>query len=836
MPLPKLFDRLPYYARVADVAGFLQLLCERGIQPELDRFYAAIADRETAFNPYHGDSDPILEFLGQFFGLRAQGSHYLGIGLNPDWSVEQKRLVILEYANYVGIKGTEAGIVKGLSLWLQWENPRVEFIYPYRERRNWINYGDTLGGSLAGAMERQRLGSGDYWPGVTYQPQWKTIFDERVNLAETIPYSRSGLGPNNCWLQLYPEPANWQEVTSNAIVLHRELWDARAKVSHVCWLELSLPQFWGSDLWLLVTTANRSYALRPYHADTNLEFIFKPQLDGETITGVELISDLIKILVYRDSNPLPLNPDLIYGVRILGTTIDTGVLALGAIVNTNQLNLGFTPLFLQENVTYDLATTASYPTTTISWQFLDGTNYEVNRTAIAYPHFSNRPYLVHIENLDYFAGTEYQIYNSGSTRYTWQDGGGTFTIEDLSANGDYLTFDRWENQVLSLLNTGNDHQLHIQAIFSEFGLQYEGTAPLLNGLIPETAILVGNKVIVAGSQILIVDPAAGSQQMIGDPDPTPVTFGAYQEFDVQSYPHYSPSSLPGAASAEEVATAFDDLMTDWQGAIAGNSIRLLPTFNVMEPFNGAMPGRIQGAGSYQGSLYFILVNVDTNQAALIYRDYINQALPGMEYAAIPLGSFAAPAYTPAVMVEFDNKLFFPSRTSLLYWDGEAINDASAEFNLPVATDINQITAIATDGNSLAVAFDNNPIIYYYPPLGGFASSDLPEVGVTSHFGYFNGLVLQVVSDGDWILKHFQTEIVSAPTSNAEPSIISLEPEQSVALFSNGKNVWEVSTDLVATQITTDDDFDSIELLGAYQGQGTGLATKNGVNYIVYFGA
>ena len=293
-----LYENLPLYARITDEQDILQLFLERGIQIELDQLYEVIANRGVLYDPTQRASEPHLDWIGQLFGLyRGKSGSWVGIGLNPQWSADHKRFVIAEISEYWRNKGTNAGFVQALKLWMQWEQPVVKFTYPLAN--NWFSYGDSFAPEIdKRILERKRLGSGDYFPGNTYQPHWQieqlVVDEEDDSLVLTVPVdgtviSQSRLGEHNVWLELFPDSiAIWNRLIQYLPRLAIETFDVRAIVTSVIWWELTdeelstpAPKYRSGRITMTVIGENYIYrniigAMVVQDDITSFEFLFRP--------------------------------------------------------------------------------------------------------------------------------------------------------------------------------------------------------------------------------------------------------------------------------------------------------------------------------------------------------------------------------------------------------------------------------------------------------------------------------------------------------------------------------------------------------------------------------
>lgn len=264
----RLFDNLPVYARLADEEhGLLSLLCDRGIQPQFDDFQRILADQENFYDPDHPIASTHLDWLGQFVALGAIEGHFLGIGINPNWSVSQKRKIIWRAWRYWQSKGTEWGAREAFALWLRWEaahdKERLLINHPFGDQPTdtppqWWGWGEGYTGEapydthlLEKYPERQHLGGGDC-PGIRYrpfyftlqQPEWKWEYmelwgDTWVNHTQAPIYENhwSCLGPKNIWFHAYLNEFEWNQIFPDVFELLDEALAINVKPTVFGWLE-----------------------------------------------------------------------------------------------------------------------------------------------------------------------------------------------------------------------------------------------------------------------------------------------------------------------------------------------------------------------------------------------------------------------------------------------------------------------------------------------------------------------------------------------------------------------------------------------------------------------
>jgi phage tail-like protein len=257
------------------------------IQPALDRAIDAIENEPDLYDP---DICPIehLDWLGQLVGLARSGTDYLGLGLNPNWSNQQKRSVISRAWQYWQIKGTRLGVTEAISIWLDWnpsrdgeleiskpfgESPvhtppqwagwnqpyRQELIHSYREIRRWG------GGDIPG---ENYLTDYNYLPPsgfqltidgveVTGDPGAVSTIVKDINTGIAIRYQNlteaildssrrqlvrskgSANSSNRPWMHFGLEREAWNRVAPDIARLNPEIWSARTDAVPFTWLKLT---------------------------------------------------------------------------------------------------------------------------------------------------------------------------------------------------------------------------------------------------------------------------------------------------------------------------------------------------------------------------------------------------------------------------------------------------------------------------------------------------------------------------------------------------------------------------------------------------------------------
>ncbi|MBW4514597.1 MAG: hypothetical protein KME11_05170 [Timaviella obliquedivisa GSE-PSE-MK23-08B] len=260
-PSPQIIENLPLYARLVDEAGTLEHIAN-AFQPQYDSILNRLDQREIFFNPSIAPAE-WLDWLGQFVGLATIDGHWLGTGLNPKWTTEQKRRVIYRAIKYFANKGNEWGIREAIALWLQWdlahENNQLILRLPFGETMTsdppqWFHYHtDYAAPHLQTWVERQYFGSGDYEQ--FYQPNWfslqgdslqqydQTLWSDRVLeqvAAPILESSGSGLGTQRPWMHFFLREHEWNKIFPDIITLNPEIWGTHAEPEVFGWLSYRL--------------------------------------------------------------------------------------------------------------------------------------------------------------------------------------------------------------------------------------------------------------------------------------------------------------------------------------------------------------------------------------------------------------------------------------------------------------------------------------------------------------------------------------------------------------------------------------------------------------------
>jgi Phage tail protein (Tail_P2_I) len=261
------------------------------IQPGLDRAIDVIEDEPDFYDP---DICPVelLDWLGQLVGLARAGNNYLGLGINPNWTNQQKRTAINKVWQYWQIKGTPLGVAEAISIWLDWtpngknvleinkpfgskaahtppqwagwNQPYYqELLQPYRQVRRWGG-GDIPGGShLTNYAYLPPVGTEFALEGfvtIPVIPGSETLV-ANINSGSPIPDATITAGvqrlarrltirsigaansSNRPWMNFLLEQADWNKISPDIAELNSEIWNARTDAEPFTWLQLtpSLP-------------------------------------------------------------------------------------------------------------------------------------------------------------------------------------------------------------------------------------------------------------------------------------------------------------------------------------------------------------------------------------------------------------------------------------------------------------------------------------------------------------------------------------------------------------------------------------------------------------------
>lgn len=114
-----IFENLPTYVKYEDHQNrnIVKFLCDQGIQPQYDEMLDIISRLAILFNTESATSNGTIDWICEIFGLHNYEDHWLGVGINPDWSPQKKRDVLGRISNYWRNKGTINAFYEALMVW-----------------------------------------------------------------------------------------------------------------------------------------------------------------------------------------------------------------------------------------------------------------------------------------------------------------------------------------------------------------------------------------------------------------------------------------------------------------------------------------------------------------------------------------------------------------------------------------------------------------------------------------------------------------------------------------------------------------------------------------------
>lgn len=251
----RLFENLPLYVRMADELTVLEHLCDTGLQPELNRIFKLLRDREFSLDVTHPYTEGYRDYLGQWVGLGAINDLWLGIGLNPRWSPGEKLETILAAFQYWQIKGTDEGIKTAIAMWLKYKEP-ITLRRPFGKTEpfaQWFDYLTPYDAHIYKPLAEQRyLGGGDYLD-TEMQPDWFRLVSDRwqwdylevwgttlrQEAAPIVKTRGSGLGPRNLEKHFDLTPDTWNNVFPNVHELDIETLPALTRSRNFAWLNIT---------------------------------------------------------------------------------------------------------------------------------------------------------------------------------------------------------------------------------------------------------------------------------------------------------------------------------------------------------------------------------------------------------------------------------------------------------------------------------------------------------------------------------------------------------------------------------------------------------------------
>lgn len=173
-----IFDGLPYYVKLEDTkaGGIIKHICDLGIQPEYESMRRILTLLDSAFDPRYISSNNMIEDMGKMLGLFNYEDHWIGIGINPNWTDEKKRNVVENIFDYWKIKGVAGSLEKALLIWGTDEvNPSLPFklreeivlqntiLHRIDRVSLWSYYTPFNHNYLVPLSVQRRLGVGDRW-------------------------------------------------------------------------------------------------------------------------------------------------------------------------------------------------------------------------------------------------------------------------------------------------------------------------------------------------------------------------------------------------------------------------------------------------------------------------------------------------------------------------------------------------------------------------------------------------------------------------------------------------------------------------------------------------
>jgi len=268
----KLYDMLPTLARHIDGRHgnyALQHLCEAADVPLYEVLWF-LQHQDRFYDLDNPASHPYLDWLGQFVGLSRYGTHWVGIGLNPQWPPETKITAIRAAWAYWQAKGSRWGIKEATRIWLQWDghNPnRFELeepigTHPTAHPPRWFDYATPYDyNALLTYQESKHRGSGDYAQldrhryGFIETPfSWAYGADYGENLASTVAQApETRFAGSRQWIRQHWQhfwldntdadtaEAEWRRIVADAPRLSQESTPAHIGKTHWFWWERAQP-------------------------------------------------------------------------------------------------------------------------------------------------------------------------------------------------------------------------------------------------------------------------------------------------------------------------------------------------------------------------------------------------------------------------------------------------------------------------------------------------------------------------------------------------------------------------------------------------------------------
>ena len=247
---PHLFENLPAHVQYADEQfgrGELKHFCQAIDGAMIWPLLISLEQRSRIFDVDDPLAEPWLDFVGQFVGLARWRNHWIGRGLNPKWSAQDKAEVIKRAWAYWQAKGSVWGVKESVYLWLRYpghESSRFRLESPMGDRLGdygrWWDWKTPYGyNDLRLVSERRFLGFGDY---ATTGRLPMAIAHADGHIAQSPPQRLQGsrLSPRQQWQHFYLADgdeglAEWQRIIPDAITLANESTPVNTKTTIFLW-------------------------------------------------------------------------------------------------------------------------------------------------------------------------------------------------------------------------------------------------------------------------------------------------------------------------------------------------------------------------------------------------------------------------------------------------------------------------------------------------------------------------------------------------------------------------------------------------------------------------
>lgn len=256
MPSSNLYQLLPSYLRLFDDdEKIIKFICDQGIQPEIDIQLAVTRRLPDYFDLSNSLSWDRLDWLGQLVGLGAIEGHYLGIGINPNWGIDQKIKLIENAGDYWKQKGTEAGVRQAIELWLNWEKQSTKLTLrsPFDDFSGWWEYDTPYDFNEGKTFKQQKaIGGGDY--AQDYQPSWTLLQTNGDYWQYDIPWNNqefvitpapviqtqgSRMGARNVYLDFAVDEQDWRSLFPDYHTLALEIFPVLARQHPIIYFEMA---------------------------------------------------------------------------------------------------------------------------------------------------------------------------------------------------------------------------------------------------------------------------------------------------------------------------------------------------------------------------------------------------------------------------------------------------------------------------------------------------------------------------------------------------------------------------------------------------------------------